>query len=131
MSYADLIEEQKIETREIIGEMLADGLDPDAEYEIEHHFAADTLAQCEAFYLDASEQGHEVSPPEEYDLDPEFGEGKIYCFDIFVISDLDAENIDEQAEAMFSLAEKHQCDYDGWGVNVDEDESDSEVETER
>lgn len=128
MSLAEYIEEQKEETREIIAEMLADGLDPDAEYLIEHHFAADTLAQCEALTLEARDMGYEVNPAEEFELDPEVGEGTIFCFDILVESDLDAEVIDEQADAMFALAEKHECDYDGWGTSIGEDDEEEEDE---
>ncbi len=130
MSYSELIEEQKVETREIIAEMIKDGLDPADEYEIEHHFAADTLAQCEQFYIDASAQGFEVTPPEEYELDPEMGEGTIFCFDIIIEHDLDIEAIDEQAEAMFAMADAHGCDYDGWGVTVGDDEEVDEAPTE-
>ena len=83
MSLAEYIEEQKEETREIIAEMLQDGLDSDAAYMIEHHFAADNLAECEALTLDARSMGYEVNPAEEYELDPEAGEGTIFCFDVY------------------------------------------------
>jgi hypothetical protein len=128
MSLAEYIEEQKEETREIIAEMLQDGLDSDAAYMIEHHFAADNLAECEALTLDARSMGYEVNPAEEYELDPEAGEGTIFCFDVLVESDLDAELIDEQSKVMFDLAEKHKVDYDGWGTSIGEgdDEEDEE-----
>lgn len=126
MSYAEYIEEQKVETREIIAEMLEDGLDPKAEYEIEHHFAADTLSQCEQLTLDAREQGYEVTPAEEYELDPEVGEGVIFCLDIVIESDLDVESIDAQTEAMFELAAAHGCDYDGWGIDIGEEDDENE-----
>ncbi len=35
---------------------------------------------------------------------------------------LDAELIDEQAQVMFELAEKHGIDYDGWGTSIGEDD---------
>ncbi len=128
MTLAELIEEQKEETREIITEMLEDGLDADAEYVVEHHFAADTLQQCEAVTLEARELGYEVNPAEEYPLDPEMGEGTIFCFDILIESDLDAELLDEQAVIMFGLAEKHNADYDGWGISVGDDEESEDEE---
>ena len=128
MTLAELIEEQKEETREIITEMLEDGLDPDAEYVVEHHFAADNLQQCEAVTVEARDLGYEVNPAEEYELDPEMGEGTIFCFDILIESDLDAELLDEQAEIMFGLAEKHKVDYDGWGISVGEDDEELEDE---
>ncbi len=128
MSYRELIEEQKVETREIIAEMIKDGLDPTDEYEIEHHFAADTLAQCEQLYIDASAKGFEVTPPEEYELDPEMGEGTIFCFDIIIEHELDADALDEQAELMFAMAAANGCEYDGWGVTIgDDEEADEEL----
>lgn len=47
MSYAELIEEQKEETRDIIAALLEDGSEPEALYTIEHHFSADTFEELE------------------------------------------------------------------------------------
>ena len=129
MSYAEYLEEQKIETREIIAEMLEDGLSADAEYLIEHHFAADTIEQCQSLILAARDQGLDTTPPEEFELDPQEGEGTVFCFDILVESDLDVEGLDEQTEMMFAFAESHQCEYDGWGIELESDEDDNEEET--
>ena len=110
MSYAELIAEQKEETREIIAALLEDGSEPEALYTIEHHFSADTF--------------------EELELDPEDGGGKVVCFDAVMESALNAELIDEQAEKLIILADKHSIDYDGWGTYFESDEDDDEEESE-
>ncbi|MGF1725232.1 ribonuclease E inhibitor RraB [Photobacterium nomapromontoriensis] len=128
MSYAELIAEQKEETREIIAALLEDGSEPDALYTIEHHFSADTFEELEAAAAEAFKMGFEVLEAEELELAPEDGGGKVVCFDAVMESALNAELIDEQAEKLIKLAEKHSIDYDGWGTyfESDEDEDDDE-----
>ncbi|KPA53836.1 RNase E inhibitor protein [Photobacterium leiognathi subsp. mandapamensis] len=126
MSYAELIEEQKEETREIIAALLEDGSDPDALYTIEHHFSADTFEELEGAAVEAFKLGFEVLEAEELELDPEDGGGKVVCFDAVMESALKAELIDEQAEKLIKLAEKHKIDYDGWGTYFESGEDDDE-----
>ncbi|KLV02233.1 RNase E inhibitor protein [Photobacterium aquae] len=126
MSYAELIEEQKEETREIIAALLEDGSEPDALYSIEHHFSADTFEQLEAAAAEAFKMGFDVLDAEELELAPEDGGGTVVCFDAVMESALNAELIDEQAEKMIRLAEKHNIDYDGWGTYFESDEDDDE-----
>ncbi|EAR53953.1 ribonuclease E inhibitor RraB [Photobacterium angustum] len=126
MSYAELIEEQKEETREIIAALLEDGSEPDALYTIEHHFSADTFEELEGAAVEAFKLGFEVLEAEELELAPEDGGGKVVCFDAVMESALNAELIDEQAEKLIKLAEKHNIDYDGWGTYFESDEDDEE-----
>ncbi len=126
MSYAELIEEQKEETREIIAALLEDGSEPDALYTIEHHFSADTFEELEGAAVEAFKLGFEVLEAEELELDPEDGGGKAVCFDAVMESALKAELIDEQAEKLIKLAEKHKIDYDGWGTYFESGEDDDE-----
>ncbi|MGF1738778.1 ribonuclease E inhibitor RraB [Photobacterium lutimaris] len=126
MSYAELIEEQKEETREIIAALLEDGSVPDALYTIEHHFSADTFEELEAAAVEAFKMGFEVLEAEELELAPEDGGGKVVCFDAVMESALNAEIIDEQAEKLIQLAEKHNIDYDGWGTYFESGEDDEE-----
>ncbi|GAB6261403.1 ribonuclease E inhibitor RraB [Photobacterium sp. R1] len=126
MSYAELIEEQKEETREIIESLLEDGSDPDALYSIEHHFSADTFAQLEGAAAEAFKMGYEVMDAEELELDPEDGGGKVVCFDAVMESALDAELIDEQVLKLVELAQKYNIDYDGWGTYFESGEDDEE-----
>ncbi|MEC6798424.1 MULTISPECIES: ribonuclease E inhibitor RraB [Photobacterium] len=126
MSYAELIAEQKEETREIIAALLEDGSEPEALYTIEHHFSADTFEELEAAAVEAFKLGFNVLEAEELELDPEDGGGKVVCFDAVMESALNAELIDEQAEKLIKLAEKHSIDYDGWGTYFESDEDDEE-----
>ncbi|WP_087018922.1 ribonuclease E inhibitor RraB [Thaumasiovibrio subtropicus] len=126
MSYEELIEEQKEETREIIEALLGDGSDPDARYSIEHHFSADSFKDLEEAAVEAFKMGFEVLEAEELELDPEDGGGTVVCFDAVAESALDAELIDEQAEKLIRLAEKHNIDYDGWGTYFEDGEEDEE-----
>ncbi|MCP4957547.1 MULTISPECIES: ribonuclease E inhibitor RraB [Photobacterium] len=126
MSYAELIAEQKEETREIIAALLEDGSEPEALYTIEHHFSADTFEELEAAAVEAFKLGFNVLEAEELELDPEDGGGKVVCFDAVMESALNAELIDEQAEKLIKLAEKHNIDYDGWGTYFESDEDDEE-----
>ncbi|PSV36084.1 MULTISPECIES: ribonuclease E inhibitor RraB [unclassified Photobacterium] len=126
MPYAELIEEQKEETREIIAALLEDGSEPDALYTIEHHFSADTFEELEGAAVEAFKLGFEVLEAEELELAPEDGGGKVVCFDAVMESALNAELIDEQAEKLIKLAEKHNIDYDGWGTYFESGEDDDE-----
>ncbi|WP_407332158.1 ribonuclease E inhibitor RraB [Enterovibrio sp. 27052020O] len=125
MSYADIIEEQKAETREIIAALLEDGSDPDALYTIEHHLSADSFAELEGAAVEAFKLGFEVLDAEELELEDG---STVICFDAVMESALDAERIDEQVEKLAALAEKHKIDYDGWGTYFESDEEDDEEE---
>lgn len=125
MSYADIIEEQKAETREIIEALLEDGSDPDALYTIEHHLSADSFAELEGAAVEAFKMGFEVLEAEELELEDG---GTVICFDAVMESALDADRIDEQVEKLVKLAEKFNIDYDGWGTYFESDEEDAEEE---
>lgn len=125
MSYADIIEEQKAETREIIEALLEDGSDPDALYTIEHHLSADSFAELEGAAVEAFKMGFEVLEAEELELEDG---STVICFDAVMESALDADRIDEQVEKLVKLAEKFSIDYDGWGTYFESDEEDAEEE---
>ncbi|AMG31016.1 ribonuclease E inhibitor RraB [Grimontia hollisae] len=127
MSYADIIEEQKAETREIIEALLEDGSDPDALYTIEHHLSADSFAELESAAVEAFKMGFEVLEAEELELEDG---STVICFDAVMESALDADRIDEQVEKLVKLAEKYNIDYDGWGTYFESDEEDAEEEGE-
>lgn len=127
MSYADVIEEQKAETREIIEAVLEDGSCPDALYTIEHHLSADTMEKLEEAAVDAFKLGFDVQEPEEVELE----DGSIIIsFDAVIDSALDAERIDEQVEILAKLAEKYNIDYDGWGTYFESADDDEEQDDE-
>ncbi|MGO1297376.1 MAG: ribonuclease E inhibitor RraB [Vibrio sp.] len=113
LSVEELIEIQKEETRDIIQALLKDGSDPDALYDIEHHFFAEEFATLEKAAVDAFKLGFEVLEAEE--TEDEEGK-KLLCFDATMQSILDPEAIDVQVEKMVHLAEKYDIIYDGWGT---------------
>ncbi|RXJ70547.1 ribonuclease E inhibitor RraB [Veronia nyctiphanis] len=123
MTTAEIIEEQKAETREIIEALLADGSDPDALYTIEHHLSADRFDQLEGAAVEAFKLGFDVSEAEELELDDG---SKVICFDAVMESALDADRIDAQAEQLVALADKHGIEYDGWGTYFESDEDGEE-----
>ncbi|SKA54582.1 ribonuclease E inhibitor RraB [Enterovibrio nigricans] len=125
MSYADIIEEQKADTREIIAALLEDGSEPDALYTIEHHLSADSFEELEGAAVEAFKLGFEVLEAEELELEDG---STVICFDAVMESALEAERIDEQVEKLVALAEKYKIDYDGWGTYFESDEDDDEEE---
>ncbi|XAW89771.1 ribonuclease E inhibitor RraB [Vibrio sp. CDRSL-10 TSBA] len=113
LSVEELLEIQKEETRDIIQALLEDGSDPEALYEIEHHFFAEDFATLEKAAVEAFKMGFEVLEAEE--TEDEDG-NKLLCFDATMQSALDAEAIDAQVEKLVNLAEKYDVIYDGWGT---------------
>ncbi|KQH84165.1 regulator [Vibrio furnissii] len=131
LSVEDFIEIQKEETRDIIQALLEDGSDPEALYEIEHHFFAEDFDKLEKAAVEAFKLGFEVLEAEE--AEDEDG-NKLLCFDATMQSVLNPEAIDAQVEKLVNLAEKYDVIYDGWGtyysgedaLYADEDEDDDE-----
>lgn len=131
LSVEDFLEIQKEDTREIIQALLEDGSDPEALYEIEHHFFAEDFEKLEKAAVEAFKMGFEVLEAEE--AEDEDG-SKLLCFDATMQSALDPAAIDAQVEKLVNLAEKYDIIYDGWGTYYsgedalypDEDEDDDE-----
>ncbi|MGC9423048.1 ribonuclease E inhibitor RraB [Vibrio sp.] len=130
LSVEAFIEMQKEETREIIQALLDDGSDPEALYEIEHHFFSEDFDKLEKAAVEAFKLGFEVLEAEE--AEDEEG-NKLLCFDATMSSVLNPQAIDEQVEKLVNLAEKFDVIYDGWGTYYegddalyDEDDDDNE-----
>lgn len=113
LSVEDFLEIQKEDTREIIQALLEDGSDPEALYEIEHHFFAEDFDKLEKAAVEAFKMGFEVLEAEE--AEDEDG-SKLLCFDATMQSALDPVAIDAQVEKLVNLAEKYDIIYDGWGT---------------
>ena len=123
------LDQQKADTREIIDALIADGSDPDALYEIEHHFSGDRIEDVEPAMLAAFKLGYEVYEAEEMEME----DGTpVVCFDIVIEMALNEDRINEQAEQLMKLADEHNIYYDGWGTYFagDEDDEDAEYEDE-
>lgn len=107
------VAEQRAETHSIIEELLEDGSDPNALYEIEHHFSAKDFKLLEKAAIVAFKLGYEVHDSEELEIE----DGTILmCCDVYRDSALDAELIDKQVVQLMMLTEKIGINYDGWGT---------------
>ncbi|NAW70246.1 ribonuclease E inhibitor RraB [Vibrio sp. V27_P1S3P104] len=120
LSVEAFIEMQKEETREIIQALLDDGSDPEALYEIEHHFFSEDFDKLEKAAVEAFKLGFEVLEAEE--AEDEEG-NKLLCFDATMSSVLNPQAIDEQVEKLVNLAEKFDVIYDGWGTYYEGDDA--------
>ena len=108
----ELLEWQE-ETAEIIAELMEDGSNPDAEYPIEHHFAAVDFDSLEKLAVDLYKAGFDVEDAEEVELD----DGAIvFCFDATKEGSLDVERITAEIATLLPLCKKYHVDYDGWGT---------------
>ncbi|WP_099611697.1 ribonuclease E inhibitor RraB [Vibrio fujianensis] len=120
LSVEAFIDMQKEETREIIQALLDDGSDPEALYEIEHHFFSEDFDKLEKAAVEAFKLGFEVLEAEE--AEDEEG-NKLLCFDATMSSVLNPQAIDEQVEKLVNLAEKFDVIYDGWGTYYEGDDA--------
>nr|WP_298441586.1 ribonuclease E inhibitor RraB [uncultured Ferrimonas sp.] len=114
MTAEQLVEEQQMETREIVQALLDDGSKADAIYAIEHHFAAEDFEALEKLAVDVFKAGYQVEDAEEIELD----DGDIaYCFSAVAEHELDVERLDKDCNALIEMAAKHKVLYDGWGTH--------------
>lgn len=108
------VAEQRTETHSIIEELLEDGSDPNALYEIEHHFSAKDFNLLEKAVIVAAELGYEVQHDAK-ELEIEDGT-VLMCCDVYRDSALNAELIGKQVVQLMMLTEKVGINYDGWGT---------------
>ncbi|GAA4882039.1 ribonuclease E inhibitor RraB [Ferrimonas pelagia] len=109
-----LIADQQMETREIVNALLADGSDPNATYDIEHHFACEDFDALEKAAVDVFKAGFAVDDAEELELE----DGSIaYCFSAMAQHGLEIERLDDDCQGLIQLASKHKVLYDGWGTH--------------
>ena len=111
------MQEWREETTAIVNELLADGSNPDLDYEIEHHFACQKFDLLEKAAVDLFKAGFEVTDAEEMELDDG---ATIFCFDATVECKLDIETIVADIATMLPILEKYGVDYDGWGTYFEE-----------
>lgn len=114
---SDNLQEWRDETHTIIEELLEDGSNPDAQYEIEHHFACQDFARLEKAAVDLFKAGYEVTDAEEMELDDG---ATILCFDAVTESPLQADAIVADIEKMLPIVAKYGVEYDGWGTYFQE-----------
>ncbi|GAA5192127.1 ribonuclease E inhibitor RraB [Ferrimonas gelatinilytica] len=114
MNKEQLIAEQQMETREIVQALLDDGSDPQATYNIEHHFACADFDALEKVAVDAFKAGFAVDDAEELELDDG---STAYCFSAMAEHGLEIERLDKDCATLIELASKHHVLYDGWGTH--------------
>ena len=124
LSIEQFLELQKIETREIIESLKADGSESDALYTIEHHIMAEDFKSLESAVVEAFKMGFEVLEAEE--ITDEDGT-HIFCCDAIMDTALDVNAIDEQVEKLVHLAEKYDIIYDGWGTYYEGEDAEYDV----
>ncbi|MGL4479232.1 MAG: ribonuclease E inhibitor RraB, partial [Aeromonas veronii] len=97
------MQEWRDETTEIVNELLADGSNPDADYDIEHHFACQDFDRLEKAAVDLFKAGFEVTDAEEMELDDG---ATIFCFDATIECKLNVEAIVADIAKMLPILEK-------------------------
>ena len=105
---------QKQENEEIVTALLEDGSDPDALYNIEHHFSSVDFDTLEKAAVELFKKGYELGEPEELELDDG---ARIFCCDVIIEQELSIERLDEDCEKLMRLAEDLDVQYDGWGTH--------------
>ena len=111
------IEAWRDETADIVNELLADGSNPEADYDIEHHFASPDFDRLEKAAVDLFKAGFEVTDAEEVELEDG---STLFCFDATVLGQLNIEAIVADIEKMLPILDKYGVDYDGWGTYFQE-----------
>ena len=96
------MQEWRDETTEIVNELLADGSNPDADYDIEHHFACQDFDRLEKAAVDLFKAGFEVTDAEEMELDDG---ATIFCFDATIECKLNVEAIVADIAKMLPILE--------------------------
>jgi regulator of ribonuclease activity B len=114
MSLESQLSYQKQENEEIVTALLEDGSDPDALYQIEHHFSSMDFSTLEKAAVELFKKGYELGEPEELELDDG---AKIFCCDVLIEQELIVERLDEDCENLMRLAEELKIQYDGWGTH--------------
>lgn len=105
---------------ETVALILEDGFDAEDIYVFEHHFSADDFERLEKAAIAAFKSGLDVSDAEEFE-DEETGK-TLFGFDIYVEQQLDLEKLNQRSLELMELASRFNIDYDGWGIDLEEDE---------
>lgn len=97
----------------VIQSLLEDGSDPNAIYEIEHHFSSDDFDMLEKAAVALFKLNYEVSDAEEFETDDGL---EILAFDALGEVELDVDKLNAQTEQMEKIAKQYHIQYDGWGT---------------
>ena len=104
-------------TADIVNSLLEDGSNPEALYEVEHHFVCEDFEKLENAALAAFKLGYNVEEPAELELEDG---GKIWGFDVVVESELNTDVILEDVIKLEKISSDTGVEYDGWGTYFQE-----------
>lgn len=113
MSQYDEREEWYAFNQETIDALIEDGSKPDADYDIEYHFAGSDFDKLEKAAVDVFKAGFEVTDAEEMMLDDG---GLVFCFDALISRKLDSDALNKDTDTLLKIADKFDVIYDGWGT---------------
>lgn len=99
--------------KETVEALIADGSNPEAEHEIEHHIASDDFAKLEKAAVEAFKLGYEVTDAEELVLDDG---GQVFSFDAIIQRTLDLDQLNQDTDKLLKVADDNKVHYDGWGT---------------
>lgn len=114
-------------SQDTITALLEDGIDPELEFDIEHHVVSDNFDKLEKAAVELVKAGYHVDDAEEFET-----EDGTLCFYFAAVSEstLDEEVLAEQTRQVCEIAEAAGVEYDGWGTYLgeyeDEDEEDED-----
>ncbi|WP_094751624.1 ribonuclease E inhibitor RraB [Psychromonas sp. CD1] len=105
------------ETEDIVEAILDDGSNPESIYMIEHHLSCADFDNLEKAAVACFKKGYEVTDADELELE----DGSIIlAFDVIIEMHLDEQDIFEDVEKLFNLAQSFNINYDGWGTYPEE-----------
>lgn len=107
---------------ETIAEMLADGHDPELEYDFEHHLASPDFAKLEKAAVELVKAGFHVEDADEFSHDAVTW----FCCVAITAAPLDAQALREQVEKVANISQQCRVEYDGWGCDLGDDEGGDE-----
>lgn len=110
-------------SQDTVTALLEDGIDPELEFDIEHHVVSDNFDKLEKAAVELVKAGYYVDDAEEFDTE----DGQVcYYFAAVSESTIDEEVLAEQTRQVCEIAEAAGVEYDGWGTYLGDDEEDEE-----
>lgn len=113
-------------SQDTISLLLDDGVDPELEYDIEHHLVSSHFDKLEKAAVELVKAGYHVDDAEEFEDE----QGKLYFYCAAVSEAcIDEAVLAEQTRQVYEIAEAAGVEYDGWGTYLGDDEFDDEFDT--
>ncbi|MEX1220989.1 MAG: ribonuclease E inhibitor RraB [Idiomarina sp.] len=117
------LDELRVQSRETVAAMLADGLPADEDYVIEHHIASTDFSKLEKAAVELVKLNYHVDDADEFELDDG---SRCFAFVAVAESQLDEQLLDEQTCEVAGVAKATGVEYDGWGTYLGDEEDEDE-----